>query len=55
MLILSIVSQKPIDVTHFIGNNAGVSYAIAQFIMNIVDWVLVVVGLEKNITFVKVI
>ena len=55
MLILSIVSQKPIDVTHFIGNNAGVSYAIAQFIMNIVDWVLGVVGLEKNITVVTVI
>ena len=55
MPLLSIVSQKPIDVTHFIGNNAGVSYAIAQFIMNIVDWVLGVVGLEKNTTVVTVI
>ncbi len=33
----------------------SVSYAIAQFIMNIVDWVLGVVGLEKNITVVTVI
>ena len=42
----------PVDVTHFIGNNTGSSYALAQFIMKIVDWILGVFGLEHNNTLV---
>ena len=52
MPLLLIVGQKPIDVTRFIGDSDGFSYAIAQFIMNIVNWLLGVVGLEKNTTVV---
>ncbi len=52
MPLLSIVGQKPIDVTRFIGESEGFSYTIAQFIMHIVDWVLGAVGLEKNTTVV---
>lgn len=43
---------SPIDVTHFIGDRVGASYAIAHFIMSIVDWLLGVFGLEKNQTLV---
>ncbi len=42
----------PVDVTHFIGNNTGSSYALARFIMKIVDWILGVFGLEHNSTLV---
>ena len=45
---------SPIDVTHFIGDRVGASYAIAHFIMSIVDWLLGVFGLEKNQTLVMV-
>ncbi|MDE7142703.1 MAG: mechanosensitive ion channel family protein, partial [Muribaculaceae bacterium] len=43
---------KPIDVTHFIGDRDGLSYAIAEFIMKIVDWLLGVFGLDHNTTLV---
>ena len=42
----------PIDVSHFIGDRDGVSYAVARFIMSIVDWILGVVSLDHNTTLV---
>lgn len=46
--ILCAIGQKPIDVTHFIGDKTGISYFIAHFIMKIVDWILGVMGLEND-------
>ncbi len=41
------------DLTHFIGDQAGSSsYAVARFIMNIVDWILGFFNLEGNTTLV---
>lgn len=42
------------DVSHFIGDSTGLSYAIAQFIMKVVDWILGVFGLEHNLTVVTI-
>lgn len=44
----SLLENTPLDVTHFIGNRTGISYAISQFIMDIVDWILSKIGLEHN-------
>ncbi|MDE6197732.1 MAG: mechanosensitive ion channel family protein [Muribaculaceae bacterium] len=44
--------SRTIDVTHFIGDREGLSYDVAQFIMNIVDWILGVFGLDHNTTLV---
>ncbi|MCM1406797.1 MAG: mechanosensitive ion channel family protein [[Clostridium] fimetarium] len=44
--------KSPIDVSHFIGDRDGVSYAIARFIMSIVDWILGVFNLDNNTTMV---
>lgn len=42
-----------IDVHHFIGDRTGgASYAISQWIMDVVDWILSVFGLEHNQTLV---
>ena len=41
-----------IDVHHFIGDRTGASYAIAQWIMSVVDWMLGIFGLEHNQTLV---
>lgn len=49
---VAVVASKPIDVTHFIGDRSGVSYSIAKFIMNIVDWILGVFNLDNNTTLV---
>lgn len=46
------VPQRPVDLTHFIGDNGGASYDIARFIMNIVDWILGVFNLDNNTTLV---
>ena len=45
-------AQQPIDITHFIGDRSGLSADIAHFIMNIVDWILGVFGLDNNTTIV---
>lgn len=50
--LLNQMGGSPIDVTHFIGDRVGASYAIAHFIMSIVDWLLGVFGLDKNQTLV---
>ncbi|MDE6469145.1 MAG: mechanosensitive ion channel family protein [Muribaculaceae bacterium] len=52
--ILSVAAapQRPVDLTHFIGDNGGASYDIARFIMNIVDWILGVFNLDNNTTLV---
>ena len=42
----------PVDVTHFIGDRTGASSAIAGLIMNIVDWILGVFGLDHDTTIV---
>lgn len=44
--------RTPVDITHFIGDRDGISAAIAGFIMNIVDWILGVFGLDNNTTIV---
>lgn len=49
---LSIADKPPIDLSHFIGENSGISYSTARFIMNIVDWILGVFGLDNNTTVV---
>lgn len=49
-----VLVDKPIDVTHFIGNATGASYTIAQFVMRVVDWILGVVGMEHNQTLVTI-
>ncbi|MDE6526682.1 MAG: mechanosensitive ion channel family protein [Muribaculaceae bacterium] len=41
-----------VDLSHFIGDSTGVSYAMAGFIMKIVDWLLGIFGLEHNVTLV---
>lgn len=43
---------QPINLSHFIGDSDGISYDVARFIMNIVDWILGVFGLEHNGTIV---
>lgn len=50
--LLNIADRPPIDLSHFIGDNNGISYSTARFIMNIVDWILGVFGLDNNTTVV---
>lgn len=50
--IASGAPEAPIDVTHFIGDRTGASYAIASWIMKVVDWSLGIFGLESNKTIV---
>lgn len=45
-------AAKPIDLSRFIGETNGFSYSVARFIMNIVDWILGVFGLDHNNTMV---
>ena len=52
ILLATTAGHSPIDVTHFIGDRTGVSYATAEFIMKIVDWILAIFGLEHNQTIV---
>jgi len=52
ILRLAAAGSPPIDITHFIGNRDGFSAGIARFIMNIVDWILGVFGLDHNTTVV---
>ncbi len=53
-LILTAIADpnKLFDVRTFIGDKEGASYAIARFVMNVVDWLLGVFGLEQNQTLV---
>lgn len=41
-------TTAPYDVTRFIGDSTGPSYAVAQFIMQIVDCILGIFGLERH-------
>lgn len=52
LLVAMSKAAKPVDITHFIGDKDGISYAIAQFIMKIVDWILGVFNLDHNTTLV---
>lgn len=52
LLLLASAVRPPIDITHFIGDRDGISAAIARFIMDIVDWILGVFGLDNNTTVV---
>ena len=46
-------APSPTDyIHHFIGDNSGVSYALAHIIMNVVDWLLGIFGLDHNQTVV---
>ncbi|MCM1110605.1 MAG: mechanosensitive ion channel [Clostridium sp.] len=47
-------ATKPpmIDVRHFVGDENGTSYYIAQWVMDIVDWILGIFGLEQHETLV---
>ena len=40
------------NLTRFIGDNTGLSYHVASFVMDIVDWILGFFGLEHNDTLV---
>lgn len=51
-VLIQSAGAPPVDVTHFIGDRTGASYALAGFIMKIVDWILGVFGLEHNTTLV---
>lgn len=51
-LITAAVSPSAEDVRHFIGDRTGASYAIAEWIMNIVNWLLGFFGLEHDQTVV---
>lgn len=42
----------PIDITHFVGDNSGVSASIARFIMYIVNWILGIFHLENEVNVV---
>ncbi|MCM1021695.1 MAG: mechanosensitive ion channel family protein [Muribaculum sp.] len=44
--------KQPIDISHFIGDSNGISYAVASFIMKIVDWILGIFGLDHNVDMV---
>lgn len=46
------LSSPPIDVTHFIGDRDGLSADLAHWIMDIVDWILGVFGLDNNTNLV---
>lgn len=50
--MFAISSSAPYDVSHFVGDSTGASYAIAQFIMKVVDWLLAIFGLEHHQTIV---
>ncbi|MCM1066459.1 MAG: mechanosensitive ion channel family protein [Muribaculaceae bacterium] len=45
---------RSVDVTHFIGDSTGLSYALANLIMKVVDWILGVFGLSSHPTLVTV-
>lgn len=48
-------TDTPVDVTHFIGENAtGTSYAIAHTCMQIVDWLLGIFGLQHHENLVTI-
>ncbi len=47
-LLLSAISPSVVDIRHFVGDNNGASYAIAEQIMRVVDWILGIFGLEHN-------
>ncbi len=50
-ILLSV--PAPTDyIHHFIGDRTGASYAIAHFVMQVVDWLLHLFGLEHNQTVV---
>lgn len=54
-ILLAVPSALPAtaeDIRRFIGDRTGVSYAIAQWIMRIVNWILGIFGLEHNQTVV---
>ncbi|MDE6277823.1 MAG: mechanosensitive ion channel family protein [Muribaculaceae bacterium] len=46
------LASEPYDVTHFVGDSTGSSYAIAQLIMKVVDWILGIFGLDHYQTLV---
>lgn len=52
ILLAAAPGTRPIDLTHFIGDSDGLSYTIARFIMNIVDWILGVFNLDTDTTMV---
>ena len=45
---LSVIGPSVDDIRHFIGNNDGASYAIAEQIMKVVNWLLGIFGLEHD-------
>ena len=52
LLLLAATTRPAIDITRFIGDRDGISAEIARFIMDIVDWILGVFGLDNNTTIV---
>jgi len=49
MLVLSLtLDAAPDYIRHFTGDSAGASYALARMIMNVVDWLLEIFGLEHD-------
>lgn len=45
---LSVIGPSVDDIRHFIGDNDGASYAIAEQIMKVVNWLLGIFGLEHD-------
>ncbi len=50
--LLAAVPSPADYIHHFIGDSSGLSYALARIIMNVVDWLLGIFGLEHNQTVV---
>ncbi len=46
--------SDPVNLSRFVSETAGFSYVIARFIMDIVDWILGIFGLEHNDTLVTI-
>ena len=47
-----VVKETARNLARFISDTDGFSYSVASFIMNIVDWILGVFGLEHNTSLV---
>lgn len=52
--LLPISMNAPIDAAHFAGANSGSTYIVATWIMQVVDWLLGIFGLEHNLTIVTI-
>ena len=51
-ILLAVGSPSIEDIRRFVGDRDGASYAVAEVIMKVVDWILGIFGLEHNQTLV---